>query len=65
MHHMRTFAFINYKHNVIEAIGHAALMLLYAVALIMRVDNPEEWGAEWFPKTGEKSTTAIHGAHLG
>ncbi len=64
MHHMRTFPFISYKHNVIEGIGHVALMLLYTVTLIMRVDNPEYWGAEWFPKTGESiSTVEFHNCH--
>eukprot|EP01043_Picozoa_sp_COSAG02_P037840 COSAG02_NODE_2871_length_7858_cov_7.040211_3_plen_358_part_00 len=52
LHHVRTYAFVEYKHNLIEAIGHTALMLLYAVSLIMRNDSPEHWALEWFPQEG-------------
>eukprot|EP01045_Picozoa_sp_COSAG04_P003609 COSAG04_NODE_148_length_22826_cov_11.360026_4_plen_2104_part_00 len=52
MHHMRTYPFVNYKHNVIEALGHCALMLLYAISLILRNEDDDAWDAEWFPKTG-------------
>eukprot|EP01045_Picozoa_sp_COSAG04_P009418 COSAG04_NODE_543_length_12846_cov_7.281556_3_plen_1215_part_00 len=52
MHHMRTYPFVNYKHNVMEALGHCSLMLLYAITLILRNDNDEDWDAEWFPKEG-------------
>eukprot|EP01045_Picozoa_sp_COSAG04_P008546 COSAG04_NODE_476_length_13722_cov_16.614707_1_plen_903_part_10 len=31
MHHMRTYPFVSHKHNVMEALGHCALMLLYAI----------------------------------
>ena len=52
MHHMRTYPFVIYKHNVMEALGHCALMLLYAISLILRNDNDDDWEAEWFPKEG-------------
>ena len=52
MHHMRTFPFVNYKHNVIEALGHQALMLMYAIALILRNDSESTWREEWFPREG-------------
>eukprot|EP01045_Picozoa_sp_COSAG04_P002616 COSAG04_NODE_97_length_26459_cov_6.507246_4_plen_1426_part_00 len=52
MHHMRTYPFVVYKHNVMEALGHCALMLLYAISLILRNDDEDTWDAEWFPKEG-------------
>ena len=52
MHHMRTFPFVNYKHNVIDALGHQALMLMYAITLILRNDNDDIWRDEWFPQEG-------------
>eukprot|EP01045_Picozoa_sp_COSAG04_P000517 COSAG04_NODE_12_length_42844_cov_6.769213_21_plen_1150_part_00 len=52
MHHMRTYPFVVYKHNVMEALGHCALMLLYAISLILRNDDQGDWDAEWFPKQG-------------
>eukprot|EP01045_Picozoa_sp_COSAG04_P005276 COSAG04_NODE_242_length_19007_cov_3.089433_8_plen_1575_part_00 len=52
MHHMRTYPFVVYKHNVMEALGHCALMLLYAISLILRNDDQDTWDAEWFPKAG-------------
>eukprot|EP01045_Picozoa_sp_COSAG04_P013252 COSAG04_NODE_930_length_9363_cov_28.745898_4_plen_1224_part_00 len=52
MHHMRTYPFVVYKHNVMEALGHCALMLLYAISLILRNEDEGTWDAEWFPKTG-------------
>ena len=52
MHHMRTYPFVIYKHNVMEALGHCALMLLYAISLILRNDDVDDWRAEWFPKQG-------------
>eukprot|EP01045_Picozoa_sp_COSAG04_P010945 COSAG04_NODE_689_length_11142_cov_6.664041_4_plen_1132_part_00 len=52
MHHMRTYPFVVYKHNVMEALGHCALMLLYAISLILRNDDQVTWEAEWFPKEG-------------
>merc|ERR1712072_985811 len=52
MHHMRTYPFVIYKHNVIEGLGHCALMLLYAISLILRNDDQDDWDAEWFPKEG-------------
>jgi TolA-binding protein len=52
MHHMRTFPFVNHKHNVIEALGHQALMLRYAIALILRNDSESTWREEWFPREG-------------
>jgi hypothetical protein len=52
MHHMRTFPFVNYKHNVIEALGHQALMLMYAIVLIIRNDSESTWREEWFPREG-------------
>ena len=52
MHHMRTYPFVIYKHNVIEALGHCALMLLYAISLILRNEDADAWDAEWFPKEG-------------
>merc|ERR1712096_461056 len=52
MHRMRTYPFVNYKHNVMEALGHCALMLLYAISLILRNENQDDWDAEWFPKEG-------------
>ena len=54
MHHidMRTYPFVIYKHNVIEALGHCALMLLYAISLILRNEDDDAWDAEWFPKEG-------------
>eukprot|EP01045_Picozoa_sp_COSAG04_P002347 COSAG04_NODE_85_length_27560_cov_8.621245_6_plen_838_part_00 len=52
IHHVRTYPFVNYKHNVIEALGHCALMLLYAVSLILRNESEDDWSEEWFPKEG-------------
>ena len=52
IHHVRTYPFVNYKHNVIEALGHCALMLLYAVSLILRNESEDDWSDEWFPKEG-------------
>ena len=43
MHHVRTFPYVNYKHNLIEALGHQALMLMYAIALILRNDDEVMW----------------------
>jgi hypothetical protein len=43
MHHVRTFPYVNYKHNLIEALGHQALMLMYAIALILRNDDEAMW----------------------
>merc|ERR1712072_772263 len=52
MHHMRTYPFVVYKHNVMEALGHCSLMLLYAITLILRNEDEDTWDAEWFPKDG-------------
>lgn len=52
MHHMRTYPFVVYKHNVMEALGHCALMLLYAISLILRNEDEDMWNAELFPKEG-------------
>eukprot|EP01045_Picozoa_sp_COSAG04_P013493 COSAG04_NODE_960_length_9157_cov_6.389269_6_plen_765_part_00 len=52
IHHVRTYPFVIYKHNVMEALGHCALMLLYAISLILRNENQDDWDAEWFPKEG-------------
>eukprot|EP01045_Picozoa_sp_COSAG04_P003951 COSAG04_NODE_167_length_21718_cov_556.193293_4_plen_352_part_00 len=52
MHHMRTYPFVNYKHNLMEAFGHCALILLYAVSLILRNNDEDDWRAEWLPKEG-------------
>jgi hypothetical protein len=46
MLHMRTYPFVVRKHNLIEALGHCALMLLYAAALILRNENADDWGGE-------------------
>eukprot|EP01043_Picozoa_sp_COSAG02_P031427 COSAG02_NODE_2051_length_10000_cov_2.340471_4_plen_68_part_00 len=43
MHHVRTFPFVLYKHNVIEALGHQSLMLMYAITLILRYDDETMW----------------------
>ena len=43
MHHVRTFPYVNYKHNLIEALGHQALMLMYAITLILRNDDEVMW----------------------
>jgi hypothetical protein len=43
MHHVRTFPYVIYKHNVIEALGHQALMLMYAITLILRNDDEGMW----------------------
>jgi hypothetical protein len=43
MHHVRTFPYVNYKHNLIEALGHQALMLMYAIALVVRNDDEVMW----------------------
>ena len=50
MHHMRTYPFVNHKHNLMEAFGHCALILLYAISLILRNDDEDDWRAEWLPK---------------
>ena len=52
MHHMRTFPFVDHKHNVIEALGHQALILMYAIVLILRNDHENAWAGEWFPREG-------------
>eukprot|EP01043_Picozoa_sp_COSAG02_P035306 COSAG02_NODE_2520_length_8610_cov_4.542474_2_plen_81_part_00 len=43
MHHVRNFPFVLYKHNVIEALGHQGLMLMYAITLILRNDDEDMW----------------------
>lgn len=35
-----------------EALGHCAIMLLYAITLILRKDSTNDWASEWFPKEG-------------
>eukprot|EP01045_Picozoa_sp_COSAG04_P027625 COSAG04_NODE_4082_length_2316_cov_41.215607_3_plen_383_part_01 len=52
IHHVRTYPFVSYKHNVMESLGHCALMLMYAISLILRNDDDDDWDAEWFPKEG-------------
>eukprot|EP01043_Picozoa_sp_COSAG02_P029830 COSAG02_NODE_1874_length_10576_cov_8.410614_5_plen_205_part_00 len=43
MHHVRNFPFVNYKHNIIEALGHQSLMLMYAITLIIRNGDEAMW----------------------
>jgi hypothetical protein len=50
--HVRTYPFVVYKHNVIEAFGHCSLMLLYAATLILRDENEDDFVYEWFPREG-------------
>ena len=45
------YPFVTYKHNVIEALGHQALILLYATVLILRHDDAA-WQDEGIPKVG-------------
>ena len=37
---------------MIDALGHQALMLMYAITLILRNDNDDIWRDEWFPQEG-------------
>ena len=52
MFHMRVYPYTNNKHNLMEALGHCALMLTYAISLILRNNNEEQWAAEWWPREG-------------
>eukprot|EP01045_Picozoa_sp_COSAG04_P012707 COSAG04_NODE_866_length_9767_cov_2.846400_1_plen_2137_part_00 len=54
MHHMRSYPYINEKHNVVDGFGHAGLMLTYTVTLILRHSQNDSsvWAEEWFPKEG-------------
>ena len=49
---MRVYPYTTYKHNLMEALGHCALMLTYAISLILRNDNEEQWAEEWWPRAG-------------
>lgn len=66
---MRTYPFVSHKHNVIEAIGHCSLVLLYAITLILRNGDQSQWEQEWFPKQGCKlnatasTSVAAHDCH--
>ena len=60
MLHMRTYPFVVYKHNVIEAIGHCSLMLLFAATLILRNENEDDWNDERFPAEGCESVAPGH-----
>lgn len=53
--HMRTYPFVSQKHNMMEALGHCGLLLLYAITLILRNGDDSQWEREWFPKQGCKS----------
>ena len=53
MHHVRVYPYVRKQHNQIDSAGHMALVLTYAVTLILR--NPEEDDAfvdEIFPREG-------------
>lgn len=52
MLHMRMYPFVVYKHNVIEALGHCSLMMLYAAMLILRNQSKSVWEGERFPEEG-------------
>lgn len=50
-HHVRTFPYVVPKHNVIEGIGQAALLLVYVACLVLRNDSAMVWADEWFKQT--------------
>lgn len=50
-HHVRTFPYVVHKHNVIEGIGQAALLLVYVTCLVLRNDSAMVWADEWFTPT--------------
>ncbi len=54
MHHMRVYPYVIQKHNVIDGVGHCALMLTYMVTLVLRRDQSDKdvWAQEWFPRSG-------------
>eukprot|EP01043_Picozoa_sp_COSAG02_P007055 COSAG02_NODE_207_length_29119_cov_41.071365_20_plen_248_part_00 len=60
MLHMRTYPFVVYKHNVIEALGHCSLMLLYAASLILRNVNEDDWDNEIFPQEACEWSSIMH-----
>jgi hypothetical protein len=50
--HMRVFPFVVRKHNIMEAIGEATLLLMYTTVLLLRNDSDDDWSAEWVSKAG-------------
>ena len=56
---MRTYPFVNYKHNLIDALGHQSLILLYAISLMLRNDETG-WGNEIMPREGYGYFIGMH-----
>lgn len=49
---MRTYPFVAQKHNTMEAIGEAALLLMYTTCLLLRNDDQDAWNNEWVSRNG-------------
>jgi hypothetical protein len=49
---MRSFPYVLHKHNLVDGLGHCALILTYMVILILRKSDPHAFDAEWFPRDG-------------
>ena len=47
---MRMYPYNAQSHNRLEAIGHMALMITYATALILRHEGVDLWSQEWWPR---------------
>jgi hypothetical protein len=56
---VRVYPYVSYKHNLMEALGHCAMLLLYSVTLILRNQDDSQWEQEWFPKEGCKRTRCL------
>jgi hypothetical protein len=58
MHHMRTYPYLQRKHNTIDALGHCILILTYTVTFVLRGDLENEV----FPREGV-SNSMPHSLH--
>lgn len=50
--HVRVWPFVIQKHNMMEALGEATLLLMYTTCLLLRNDNDDDWTREWMSRTG-------------
>jgi hypothetical protein len=50
--HVRTYPFVIYKHNLMEAIGQATQLVMYFTCLLLRNDDETVWESEWVNRTG-------------
>ena len=49
--HVRTYPFVIYKHNLMEAIGQATQLVMYFTCLLLRNDDETVWESEWVNRT--------------